>query len=113
MAKQDDCIFCKLANGEIPTEMVMETERIAVFKDSNPQFPVHVLVVPKDHYSCLNDDIPQDLLGELMKLVPEVAEKMGVHDSGYRTIINTGDDANQTVKHLHIHVVGGERMTGF
>lgn len=113
MATKDDCIFCKIANGEVPTDMVMETENIAVFKDTNPQFPVHVLVVPKDHYSSLNDDISQETLGELMAMVPQVAEKMGIRDSGYRTIINTGDDANQTVKHLHIHVVGGERMTGF
>ncbi len=113
MATQDDCIFCKLANGEIPTDMVMETERVAVFKDANPQFPVHVLVVPKEHYASLNDGVPAATLGELMGMVPRVALKMGIYDSGYRTIINTGDDANQTVKHLHIHVVGGEKMTGF
>ncbi|MGI6216018.1 MAG: histidine triad nucleotide-binding protein [Coriobacteriales bacterium] len=113
MAKVDDCIFCKIANGEIPTDMVMENDEVAVFKDANPQMPVHVLIVPKDHYSGLNDDVPVDLLGRLLKMVPEVAEKTGIHDSGYRTIINTGDDANQTVKHLHIHVVGGEKIKGF
>ena len=113
MAKLDDCIFCKIANGDIPTDMIMETEQLAVFKDANPQLPVHVLVVPKDHYSSLNDDVPAELLGTLMKTLPEVAQKMGIHDSGFRTIINTGDDANQTVKHLHIHVVGGKKIEGF
>ncbi len=110
---QDDCIFCKLANGEIPTDMVMETESIAVFKDANPQFPVHVLVVPKAHYASLNDEVPAATLGDLMAIVSQVAEKTGIRDSGYRVIVNTGDDANQTVKHLHIHVVGGEKMSGF
>ena len=113
MAKLDDCIFCKLANGEIPTDMVMENDEVAVFKDANPQAPVHVLLVPKDHYACLNDDVPAELLAKIMKMVPEVADAMGIHDSGYRTIINTGDDANQTVKHLHVHVAGGEKLPGF
>ncbi len=113
MTVKDDCIFCKIANGEIPTDMVMETEDIAVFKDANPQFPVHVLVVPKGHYASLDDDVPTEVLGKLMKTVPEAAGVMGIRESGFRTIINTGDDANQTVKHLHIHVVGGERMEGF
>ena len=113
MAKLDDCIFCKIANGEIPTDMVLENDEIAVFKDTNPQMPVHVLVVPKDHYSCLNDDIPAELLSKLMKTVPEAAAACGVAESGYRTIINTGDDANQTVKHIHVHVLGGARMSGF
>lgn len=113
MAKLDDCIFCKLANGEIPTEMVLETDDVAVFKDTNPQAPVHVLVVPKDHYVSLNDDIPAELLGTLMKTVPEAAAACGVAETGYRTIINTGDDANQTVKHIHVHVLGGTKMQGF
>lgn len=113
MAKLDDCIFCKLANGEIPTDMVLENDEVAVFKDANPQAPVHVLLVPKDHYSCLNEDIPAELLGKLLKMVPEVAEAMGVRESGYRTIINTGADANQTVKHIHVHVVGGKRLSDF
>ncbi len=113
MAQKEDCIFCKIANGEIPTDMVMETEELAVFKDASPKKPVHVLIVPKDHYSSLNDDIPEELLGKMMKLIPEVAKKTGVHDSGYRTIINTGDDANQSVKHLHIHICGGAKFTDF
>lgn len=113
MAKLDDCIFCKIANGDIPTDMVMDTERIAVFKDANPQFPVHVLLVPKDHYTSLNDQVPADLLGELLQLAPQVAEKMGIKESGYRVVINTGDDAGQTVKHVHVHVVGGQKILGF
>ncbi len=113
MAVKDDCIFCKIANGEIPTDMVEETERIAVFKDTSPQCPVHVLVVPKDHYESLNDGVPAELLGEMMALLPKVAATTGVHDSGYRVIVNTGLDANQTVKHLHIHVLGGEKLSGF
>ncbi len=113
MARNEDCIFCKIANGEIPTDMIIGTEHIAVFKDAEPKYPVHVLVVPKDHYESLNDSVPAELLGELMALLPKVADATGIHDSGFRTVINTGPDANQTVKHLHIHVVGGEAITGF
>lgn len=113
MAQVDDCIFCKLSNGVIPTDFILETEDIAVFKDANPQAPVHVLLVPKDHYASLNDDVPAELLGKLLALVPEVAKAVGVYESGYRTIINTGDDANQTVKHIHVHVVGGKKLTNF
>ncbi len=113
MSTKDDCIFCKIANGEIPTDMVMQTEDIAVFHDAAPKYPVHVLVVPKDHYESLNDGVPAELLGKLMAILPEVADKMGIHDSGFRTVINTGPDANQTVKHLHIHIVGGEFISGF
>ena len=113
MAQLDDCIFCKLANGIIPTDFILETDEISVFKDANPQAPVHVLLVPKDHYASLNDDVPAELLGKLLALVPEVAKAVGIYDSGYRTIINTGDDANQTVKHIHVHIVGGKKLSGF
>jgi len=113
MAQLDDCIFCKLANGIIPTDFVLETDDAVAFKDMNPQAPVHVLLVPKDHYTGLNDDVPAELLGKLLKLVPEVAEACGIRESGYRTILNTGDDANQTVKHIHVHVIGGKKLSGF
>ncbi|MBR2522091.1 MAG: histidine triad nucleotide-binding protein [Coriobacteriales bacterium] len=108
--QKEDCIFCKLANGEIPTTLVYETDKLAAFNDANPKMPIHVLIVPKDHYASLSDDIPAELLGALMKAVPEVAKATGIYESGYRVVINTGDDANQTVKHVHVHVIGGAQM---
>ncbi len=80
------------------------------FEDLNPQQPVHTLVIPKAHYASLADDVPAELLGHLFAVVPQVAELKGVRESGFRTIINTGADAAQTVHHLHIHVCGGAQM---
>lgn len=108
--QKEDCIFCKIANGEISTTMVYETEDLAAFNDAAPMMPVHVLIVPKDHYESLSDDVPADILSKLMKAAPEVAKLTGIYESGYRTLINTGDDAGQTVKHLHVHVLGGGQM---
>jgi histidine triad (HIT) family protein len=106
----DDCIFCKIINREVPSTIVYEDDDVLAFEDLNPQMPVHTLIVPKVHYDHIGDDVPQELLGKLFLAVPKVAKIKGVDESGYRTIINTGDDARQTVHHMHIHVLGGERM---
>ena len=110
MARKEDCIFCKLANGEIPTTVVYEDDDVCAFEDSSPMMPVHTLIVPKEHYDSLQDDVPQELLGKLLAAVPKVAAAKGVDESGYRILANTGDDAQQFVKHLHIHVLGGAPM---
>lgn len=107
-----DCIFCKLANGEIPTNMVFQDEKIAVFRDAEPQAPVHMLMVPKEHIASL-DDLENEhatLLGHMMLKIKEVAKQEGL-EKGYRCVINTGDDGQQTVKHLHIHILGKRKMT--
>ena len=106
-----DCIFCKLANGEIPTDMVYEDDKIAVFRDAAPQAPVHMLMVPKAHIESLDDlnDEHADLMGHMMLKIKEVAAKEGL-GKGYRCVINTGEDGNQTVMHLHIHILGGRTM---
>ena len=106
----DDCIFCKLANHEIPTEVVYENDRFCAFKDANPQAPVHVLVVPKAHYANVADDVPADVLGGLLEAAVEVARITGVDKDGFRLIMNTGANAGQTVMHLHCHVLGGVKM---
>ena len=106
-----DCIFCKLANGEIPTDMVYEDDKIAVFRDASPQAPVHMLMVPKVHIASL-DDLSADnaeLMGHMMLKIKEVAAQEGL-DNGYRCVINTGEDGQQTVKHLHIHILGKRSM---
>ena len=107
----EDCIFCKLANGDIPTDMVYQDEQIAVFRDADPQAPVHMLMVPKIHIASLDDlkDEHADLIAHMMLTIKKVAAQEGL-ENGYRTVINTGEDGQQTVKHLHIHILGKRSM---
>lgn len=107
----EDCIFCKIARGDIPATVVYSDDIAVAFKDLNPQAPVHVLVVPREHYAGLGDDVPPAVLAGLLAAAPRVAEAMGIADSGYRVIVNTGPDAGQTVPHLHLHVIGGAAMS--
>ena len=106
----DECLFCQVIKGEVPTTVVYENEVVLAFEDIQPQMPVHVLIVPKQHFASLSDDIPLDILGQLFSTAKKVAEIKGIKDKGYRVIVNTGDDAQQTVHHLHVHVLGGALM---
>lgn len=106
----NDCIFCSIANGRIPTDLVYEDDLVAAFRDLNPQAPVHVLVVPKEHYANITDDVPGDVLAAMAHAVGVVAQKCGIAETGFRTIANTGAAAGQTVMHLHMHVLGGEDL---
>ena len=105
-----DCIFCKIIAGEIPSDKVYEDEHVFAFRDINPQAPVHVLVVPRDHYDDIVDDVPAEVLKAMVDAVARVAELEGVAESGFRVIANTGADAGQTVGHLHMHVLAGRDM---
>ena len=109
----DDCLFCKIIAGEIPSKKVYEDDLFYAFDDIEPECPVHTLVIPKKHYANLQDDVPEDLLGKLWKVVPEVAKAKGVGESGYRSVINTGPDSAATVAHLHVHILGGTKMGRF
>lgn len=109
----DDCLFCKLVAGEIPTHVVYEDDDFLAFDDIEPEAPVHTLVVPKKHYTNLQDNVPAELLGKLWKVVPEVAKIKGVGESGYRSVINTGPDSAATQPHLHVHILGGVKMGRF
>lgn len=106
-----DCIFCKIAEKEIPSKAAYEDDRILVFHDLDPQAPVHVLMIPKQHIASLDDvqSSDQELLGYMMGKVKEIAALLGL-DNGYRVVINTGEDGMQTVKHLHIHILGKRKM---
>ena len=104
----EDCIFCKIAAGEIPSTKVYEDDQVLAFEDLNPMMPVHTLIVPKEHHANIGDDIPDALMGHLFNTVKKVAEIKGIAESGYR--VNTGDDACQTVHHVHVHVLGGAPM---
>jgi histidine triad (HIT) family protein len=106
----DDCIFCEIAGGAIPAVLVYEDDRVLAFDDLSPQAPVHTLIIPRTHYTNLNDDLPAEDLAAIFGAVQHVARMKGVGTSGYRVIVNNGHDANQTVKHLHVHVMGGRSM---
>lgn len=104
-----DCIFCKIANHEIPSTVVYEDDDVIAFDDLNPQAPVHTLVVPKRHFENIVDGVPGDVLAAMAHAVGEVARAKGLTD-GFRVITNTGAAAGQTVMHLHWHVLGGRDL---
>ncbi|MEO8576221.1 MAG: histidine triad nucleotide-binding protein [Gemmatimonadales bacterium] len=107
----EKCLFCRIANGEIPTKFVAETGEAVAFRDIDPKSPVHVLVVPRQHVTSLASAEDEEVLGQLMMLAAKVARSEGISESGYRVIANTGPDGGQSVDHLHLHVMGGRRMT--
>ena len=109
-----ECIFCKIANKEIPSKVVYEDEEILCFHDLEPQAPVHVLIIPKRHIESI-DDLKEsaedkDLLGHIMCKIPEIASSLDL-TNGYRVVNNCGEDGFQTVKHLHFHLLGKRKMT--
>jgi histidine triad (HIT) family protein len=107
-----ECLFCSIATGEIPAEKVVESERTVAFRDINPQAPVHVLVVSREHYRDLAAVAAAGggLLAEIAAQAHRVAVAEGVADSGYRVVFNTGADGGQTVGHVHAHVLGGRPL---
>ncbi|MCQ2957597.1 MAG: histidine triad nucleotide-binding protein [Candidatus Gastranaerophilales bacterium] len=106
---KEDCIFCKIANGEIPCKFVYETDDVVAFDDLNPQAPIHTLIVPKQHFETIEDVNDPELLAKLMLAVKEVAKIKGAKN-GFRTVINTKEDGGQEVFHLHIHVLAGRKL---
>lgn len=106
-----DCIFCKIIAGEIPSSKVYEDEYCYAFRDINPQTPVHVLVIPKLHIASANEvnDKNSKYVSAIFEAIPEIAKAEGL-SGGYRIISNCGEDACQTVKHLHFHIMGGRKL---
>ena len=106
-----DCIFCKIAQGTIPSNKVYEDELCLAFHDINPQAPIHVLVIPKAHIASADeiDASNSAVVSHIFEVIPAVAKKAGL-TNGYRIISNCGEDACQTVKHLHFHIMGGKRL---
>jgi len=107
-----ECIFCRIAAGELPADRIYEDEWAVAFKDINPAAPVHAVIVPKSHLANLNEaeTANRELFGHLLYVARKAAEKQGVAESGYRLVINTNRDAGQEVFHLHIHLLAGRRM---
>ena len=110
MAESQSCIFCRIARGEIPAQMVANSKEVAAFRDLNPQAPTHILVIPKKHIASLDDASDSNLIGQMMALAAAIARQESIAKSGYRTVINTGKNGGQSVNHLHIHLLGGRQM---
>jgi len=106
-----DCLFCKMAKGEVKPDVVYQDESVLAFRDINPQAPVHILVIPKKHLETLNDLEENELAGRLLKVAVQLAEQEGVAESGYRTVINCNEQGGQEVRHLHLHLLGGRQMS--
>ena len=107
----DNCLFCKIIKGEIPSNKVYEDDEILAFKDINPVAPVHILVIPKKHISCAKDIKEDDeaLIGKMFTVINKIADELKL-DNGYRIINNCGEDGGQEVMHLHFHLLGGRKL---
>lgn len=108
----EDCIFCKIANKEVPAELLFEDDHIVAFNDINPQAPIHIILIPREHYASLNE-IPDDkksILSHILLKARQVAREKGIAEKGYRVVLNTARDSGQEVLHIHFHLLGGRRM---
>ena len=108
----ENCLFCKIIKGEIPSNKVYEDEEILAFKDINPAAPIHILVIPKKHISSLADmeDGDELIISKIYKVINEIAEKQEFKEKGYRVIVNCGKDGGQEVGHLHFHLLAGKQL---
>lgn len=109
----EECIFCRIIRKEVPSQPIHEDHDLLAFPDQNPVAPVHVLVVPKEHMVNLNEAGAKDvaILGKMLRLAARIANEKGVAESGYRVVINNGEDGGQIVGHLHLHVIGGKALS--
>ena len=107
-----DCIFCKIISGDIPSKKVYEDETVYAFYDINPMAPVHVLIVPKQHISSINevDETNSAVIAHIYEVAAKLAKELGIDESGFRVVSNCGADAGQTVFHLHFHILGGTKL---
>jgi histidine triad (HIT) family protein len=110
--QEENCIFCQIASGAMKADIVFKDDLVSVFRDINPVAPSHLLIIPNAHIESNNDLGPDQaaFAARMLTAVPELAEKEGIRDSGYRLIMNTGSDGRQEVKHIHLHLIGGKRM---
>ncbi len=104
------CIFCKIVNNEVPSNKVYEDDLVLAFDDVQPLAPVHTIVIPKKHYSGINDLDDREIWFAMLRAAQEVAKRKGVDQSGYRLVINSGEHGTQIVKHLHLHILGGRQL---
>ena len=109
----DNCIFCKIIRGEIPSTKVYENDKVYAFRDINPEAPVHILVVPKQHVANILEGVAfgNNMMVDLTEAIAEIAKQEGIDKTGFRVVSNCGKDACQSVEHLHFHVLGGEQLS--
>ena len=110
--KGKDCLFCRIVDGDIPAEVIYESDTALAFRDINPQAPTHVLIIPRRHISTINDldATDEELVGSLFTAAKDVAQQEGLVEGGYRTVMNCGEGAGQSVFHIHLHILGGRLM---
>lgn len=108
-----DCLFCKIINKDIPSDVVYEDEDVLAFNDINPQAPIHVLIIPKKHIATINDanDEDEKSLGKIILTAKKIAAKLGVNDNGYRLVYNVNQDGGQEVYHIHLHLLAGRQLS--
>lgn len=108
-----DCLFCKIASGEIPAKIQHQDEKVVVFADIHPQAPVHLLIIPRHHIATLNDLTAQnsDIIGYMAQTAAKLATEMNIHENGYRCVMNCNADGGQTVFHIHMHLLAGRTLT--
>lgn len=106
------CVFCKIVSGELPADKIYEDEKYLAFKDINPKAPIHILIIPKEHISYLSDinENNKHIIVDMTLIANKIAEDLGINKTGYRILINNGPDAGQVVFHLHMHLLGGQKM---
>jgi histidine triad (HIT) family protein len=109
----NDCLFCKIGNGEIKADIVYQNDKIIAFKDIRPIAPVHILIIPKEHISSMNrvSEERTDLLGELLYYTTKIAKELEIAEDGYKILIRTGKHGGQEVPHLHLHLLGGAKLS--
>ncbi len=110
---KSECLFCRIAAGEIPAEVVKTTPELVAFRDIHPQAPTHILIIPRAHLASVSEMEEADarIMGELFLAARELARSEGIEESGYRMVVNAGPDAGQTVFHVHMHLLGGRSMS--
>jgi len=108
----NDCIFCKIIKGEIPSTKVYEDDKVYAFRDINPAAPVHILIIPKEHICCANElkEAHKELVGHIILTAAKIAKDLGIAENGYRLVNNCGESAGQTVFHLHFHLLAGDKF---
>ncbi len=106
----EDCIFCKIINKEIESEIVYEDDKVIAFNDVNPKAPVHILVIPKEHIPTLNDINNPEIVGYIFEVIKKLAKEKGIDESGYRVVANCNKEAGQSVYHIHFHLLGGRSL---
>lgn len=109
-----DCIFCQIAAGKVPAEIIYRDEEVIAFPDTNPQAPTHLLIIPKRHIPSLThlSQAESSLIGQMVNIANQLAKREGISESGYRLVINCGEQGGQMVPHLHLHLLGGRKLSG-